>query len=304
MTVLPVGRENARCVDGVLVCGAALAAAGLVLVAPWEVVATGALILAMLVRRARSTAIVLAVVLLAAGALRARSAVKAHEGARAAADAALGLPKRCTARARVVSSPVVVRGTLRWDGAIEDAACDEAAATWSGVATLYGGPADLARGDEAIVVATLGAPQRLWDASGGDPRPGEAHRGVARSGGTLDVVVTRRASGLLAWIDRVRARVRARIDATFAPDLAPMARALVLGESDLAPDDDRSVRASGLSHLLAVSGMHLVLVLALVVRGLEGVLVRVETLAARLDVGRVAAAVGIPVAWLYAELAG
>jgi len=300
----PVGRENARCVDGVLVCGAALAAAGLLLVAPWEVVATGALILAMLVRRARAAAIVLAVVVLAAGALRARSAVKAYEGARAAADAAIGLPKRCTARARVVSSPVVVRGTLRWDAGLEDAACDEAPARWSGMATLYGGPGDLARGDEAIVVATLGAPQRLWDASSGDPRPGEAHRGVARSGGTLDVVVTRRASGLIPWIDRVRARVRARIDATFAPDLAPMARALVLGESDLAPDDDRSFRASGLSHLLAVSGMHLVLVLALVVRGLEGVLVRIESLAARLDVGRVAATVGIPVAWLYAELAG
>ena len=309
----PVGRQGPAlgprragpaCVDGVLVCGAALAAAGLLLVTPWEVVATAALILAMLVRRARAAAIALAVVVLAAGALRARSAVNAYEGARAAADAAIGLPKRCTARARVVSSPVIVRGTLRWDARIEEAACDEAPATWSGMATLYGGPADLARGDEAIVVATLGAPQRLWDASSGDPRPGEAHRGVARSGGTLDVVVTRRASGLLAWIDRVRARVRARIDATFAPDLAPMARALVLGESDLAPDDDRSFRASGLSHLLAVSGMHLVLVLALVVRGLEGVLVRVETLAARLDVGRVAATVGIPVAWLYAELAG
>jgi competence protein ComEC len=296
--------ENARRVDGLLVCGAALAAASLVVVAPWEVAAAAALTCGMLVRRARAWAIVLAVALLAAGALRARSAVRAHEALRAAADAAIGLPNRCTARARVVSSPVVVRGTLRWDAWIEDAACDEGLVTWSGVATLYGGPGDLARGDEAIVVATLGAPQRLWDASSGDPRPGEAHRGVARSGGTLDVVVTRRASGLLAWIDRVRARVRARIDATFAPDLAPMARALVLGESDLAPDDDRSFRASGLSHLLAVSGMHLVLVLALVVRGLEGVLVRVETLAARLDVGRVAAAVGIPVAWLYAELAG
>jgi competence protein ComEC len=301
-------------VDGVLVCGAALAAASLVVVAPWEVAATGAVVLAMLVRRARAWAVALAVVLLAAGAARARSAVQAHEALRLAADAAIGLPKRCTARARVVSSPVVVRGTLRWDAWVQDAACDDgvesrgpspaARATWSGVATLYGGPADLARGDEAMVVATLGAPQRLWDASSGDPRPGEAHRGVARSGGTLDVVVTRRASGLFAWIDRVRARVRARIEATFAPDLAPMARALVLGESDLAPDDDRSFRASGLSHLLAVSGMHLVLVLALVVRGLEGVLVRIETLAARLDVGRVAAAIGIPVAWLYAELAG
>lgn len=290
--------------DGVLVCGAALAAASLVIVAPWEVAATAIALGLMLVRRARMGAIALAALLLVAGALRARAAVTAYEIERAAADAAIGLPKRCTARARVVASPVVVRGTLRWDAWLDDVACEEARATWSGVATLYGGPADLARGDEALVVATLGAPQRLWDASTGDPRPGQAHRGVARSGGTLDVVVTRRASGLLAWIDRVRARVRARIDATFASDLAPMARALVLGESDLAPDDDRSFRASGLSHLLAVSGMHLVLVLALVVRGLEGMLVRVETLAARVDVGRVAAAVGIPVAWLYAELAG
>jgi len=304
MVVRPIGKESARLVDGVLVCGVAFAAASLVFAAPWEVAATAALTLAMLVRRARAWAIALAVVLLAVGALRARAAVRTHEIERAAADTAIGLPKRCTARARVVSSPVVVRGTLRWDAWIEDAACEEARGTWSGVATLYGGPGDLARGDEGIVVATLGAPQRLWDASSGDPRPGEAHRGVARSGGTLDVVVTRRASGLLAWIDRVRARVRARIDATFAPDLAPMARALVLGESDLATDDDRSFRASGLSHLLAVSGMHLVLVLALVVRGLEGVLARVESLAARLDVGRVAAAIGIPVAWLYAELAG
>lgn len=291
-------------VDGILVGGVALAAASLVLVAPWETAAAAVAVGAMLLPRVRPAVIALALALLVAGALRARAAVRAHDSARAAADAALGLPKRCTARARALSSPVVVRGTLRWDAWIDQAVCDEAPATWSGVATLYGGPEDLARGDEAMVVATLGAPQRLWDASSGDPRPAEAHRGVSRSGGTLDVVITRRASGLLAWIDRVRARVRARIDATFTPDLAPMARALVLGESDLAPDDDRSFRASGLSHLLAVSGMHLVLVLALVVRGLEGVLVRVETLAARLDVGRVAAGVGIPVAWLYAELAG
>jgi competence protein ComEC len=83
-----------------------------------------------------------------------------------------------------------------------------------------------------------------------------------------------------------------------------MARALVLGESDLGPEDDRAFRASGLSHLLAVSGMHLVIVLALVVKALEGALVRVEALAARFDVGRGVAALGVPVAWLYADFAG
>jgi competence protein ComEC len=108
----------------------------------------------------------------------------------------------------------------------------------------------------------------------------------------------------MAWVDRARARVRRRIDATFPEDLAPMARALVLGESDLATDDDRSFRVSGLSHLLAVSGMHLVLVLAVVVKSLEGFLARIEAIAARADVGRLAASVGVPIAWLYAEFAG
>jgi competence protein ComEC len=50
--------------------------------------------------------------------------------------------------------------------------------------------------------------------------------------------------------------------------------------------------------------MHLVIVLALVVKALQGVLVRVEALAARFDVGRAVAALGVPVAWLYADFAG
>jgi competence protein ComEC len=83
-----------------------------------------------------------------------------------------------------------------------------------------------------------------------------------------------------------------------------MARALVLGENDLSPDDDRAFRASGLSHLLAVSGMHLVLVLAVAVRTVEALLARYQAWACRTDVGRIAAAVGVPVAWIYAELAG
>src|SRR5208337_5305576 len=133
-----------------------------------------------------------------------------------------------------VSSPVRAREVLRWDAALSGVVCEEQPVAWHGEATLYGGPDDLARGDELEVVATLGEPQRLWNEATGDPRPGEAHRGVVRTGGTLDVRVTRRAVGLLAWIDRARAAVRARIDATFPAGLAPMARALVLGESDLA----------------------------------------------------------------------
>jgi competence protein ComEC len=50
--------------------------------------------------------------------------------------------------------------------------------------------------------------------------------------------------------------------------------------------------------------MHLVLVLALAVKGLEKALLRFEGLAGRCEVRRLAACVGVPVAWLYAEFAG
>jgi competence protein ComEC len=293
-------------IDPAVLCGAGLVAGGLLPVAPWEVAlaAAAVLALAMATGRVGRALAVLSVAGLAAGALRAGFAVTRHEVERAKADAALPSPTRCDAHARVTSSPVRVRGGLRWDARLDRVTCADARVAWEGPATLYGGPDDLARGDEADIVATLAPPQRFWNSSGGDPRPGEARRGIVRSGGTLDVRVTRRASGLFAWLDHLRARVRGRIEATFAPDLAPMARALVLGESDLAPDDDQAFRASGLSHLLAVSGMHLVLVLAVATRTLEGVLARIESVAARVDAGRIAAAVGVPATWIYSDLAG
>jgi competence protein ComEC len=298
--------RNPVAVDPAVLLGAALVAGGLAFVAPAEVAVVFAVLsaLAIAARRLPGALVVVALVCALVGLMRAAKAVSAHGVARTAADAAMGLPKRCAAHARVVGSPVRARDVLRWDAELSGVVCEDEPVAFRGVATLYGGPDDLARGDELEIVATLGEPQRMWNEATGDPRPGEAHRGVLRTGGTLDVRVTRRGRGLTSWIDRARAEVRARIDATFPAPLSPMARALVLGESDLSPDDDRSFRAAGLSHLLAVSGMHLVLVLALVVKVLEALLVRVERLAARTDVGRVAAAVGIPVAWLYAELAG
>ncbi len=292
--------------DPVLFGAMGLVAGGLLLCAPCQVITAAAAILMLAVAERRATKIVVAMAAIgiAVGALRSRVAVARYEAERIRADVALGPPTRCSAHARVISSPVRVRGGLRWDAELSRVACADTVIGWEGSATLYGGQDDLARGDEVDIVATLAAPQRLWNASPGDPRPGEARRGIVRSGGVLDARMVRRGSSLTAWIDRARARVRGRIDATFMAEVAPMARALVLGESDLAPEEDLAFRASGLSHLLAVSGMHLVIVLAFVKSLLEGVLSRVEPLAARVDIGRVAAAIGLPVTWIYSEFAG
>ncbi|MBX3228372.1 MAG: ComEC/Rec2 family competence protein [Labilithrix sp.] len=160
------------------------------------------------------------------------------------------------------------------------------------------------RGDRVEGIASLAPPYRFWNDGVGDPRPASARRGVLLSGGAEDLVVATRGFGAGALVDRARVRLRARIVATFPADTAPMARALVLGEDDLADVDARAFRRSGLAHLLAVSGMHLVLVVMGFVALLRAALLRVPAIAERGDVMRVAAAVGIPCAWLYADLAG
>jgi len=95
--------------------------------------------------------------------------------------------------------------------------------------------------------------------------------------------------GVRAVIDRARARVRRRIVASFTPEAQGMARALVLGESDLPSEDTLAFQQSGLSHMLAVSGTHLVFAVVSLVHALGFVLVRIEALAARFAMRRVAA---------------
>ena len=185
--------------------------------------------------------------------------------------------------------------------------CDGDPVDWSGDATLYGGPDDLARGDEADVVATLGRAAAPVE-RGRRATPARRRRTAASSapGGRSTSSSVRRARGLFAWIDRVRgARARAASTRRSRRTSAPMARALVLGESDLAAG-----RRPGVPRQRAVPPA----------RGLgDAPRARPRARGARrsrrcscasrpwprgIDVGRVAAAIGVPVAWLYAELAG
>jgi len=161
----------------------------------------------------------------------------------------------------------------------------------------------LARGDRIVAAATLAPPNRFAN-DARDLRASQARRGVLLSGAADTLDVLERGEGILATIDRFRDQNRRRIGATFPLESAAMARALVLGEDDLTADDQRAFRQSGLAHLLAVSGMHLVLVVATLVALLRAVLVRIPPVAARMDSARIAAALGVPVAFAYAELAG
>lgn len=286
--------------SGALATGAPLPTLGAVIV-------LGALLFV----RARWTAMLAAIVFLL-GLARASLAIHGHEQRRSAVIEAGGWPARCTLRGRVVRTPTLVGGSLRVEVESGEIRCRDGPSL-GGKATVHV-PVDvattaapmmaLARGDEVFATASLAPPYRFWNDGVGDPRPTSARRDLVLSGGAEDLVVLREGRGVLPGIDRMRARVRQRIDATFPPETSPMARALVLGEDDLAEEDQRAFRKSGLAHLLAVSGMHLVLVVMGFVAAARAALVRVSVLSARFDVARVASGLGLPVAWMYAELAG
>jgi competence protein ComEC len=102
-----------------------------------------------------------------------------------------------------------------------------------------------------------------------------------------------------------RGAVRAALDRTLAPDVAGVARALVLGDGDAVdPASEEAVRGAGLAHVLAVSGLHVTILVGLIVWALRRALLYVPAIASRVDPQRVAAALGIPIVLAYAAFAG
>jgi competence protein ComEC len=221
---------------------------------------------------------------------------------------AIGGRGRCALTGAIITMPRR-RGTLYADVLADVLDCDGTRLERIAV-RLYDLPERLpdggvlARGDRVEVVADLARARRTNNPELGHSRPREARRAIAMSGGVLTLQRVRADRGWLAWIDRLRAALRGGIDAALPIELRPIAAALVLGEEDLAPDDDLAFRRSGLTHLLAVSGSHVALVVLGLVALLRWLLLRSMTVSRRVEPGRVAAALGIPLAIAYDQLAG
>lgn len=308
-----------RCfMDGIALLSLSLTAGAAVALAPLPATLAAAAIALLIRGRVGRGALIIAGIGLLLNALRAREAIDAAQADYGRTAELLHPPARCEVSATVVSSPIVLRrgephgdhgassedNDSRIDVEITGGSCGDRAVDRPFRARLYGAPDGLARGDKLAVLADLAPVHLFRNEELRDPIPSIARTGITASGGLIDASVERRSASISSWIDRARARVRRRIEATFHPDASALARALVLGETNLTAEDDEAFRSSGLAHLLAVSGTHLVLAVAGFAAGLRALLVRVEPLAARLEVGRIAAAVSIPAAWLYADFAG
>lgn len=293
-------------VDAVLLVALALVAGAYASTSPVPtLVASGALLAALLFSGAIGARVGLCATLaLLVGAGRAHLALTEYEREHAAVRSFVTAPVRCALSGLVVGSPAQLGEGLAFDARGEEFDCEGrmAAGPWS--VRLYGGPSDLARGDRFFAVANLAVPQVFYNRELADPRPRQAQKGVVLSGGALALEVRSRGAGLGSFIDRARSHARERISRTFSPAAAPLALALVLGETNLDPADAEAFRQSGLAHLLAVSGTHLVFAVLGVLRVLRYLLLRLEALALHCEIDRVVAGVGVLLAPLYADFAG
>lgn len=262
--------------------------------------ASGLLAAARAMRR-RDIALALGLVVLSTG----RTWIAQHE-ARAAYERARSVaspPTDCSFEGAVLGSPQGAGELERFVVAVDTGRCG-AAELEPGTRIALSAPTRGARRGDRVRGAARLAPPYLFENPGQIPGWVRiARAGTALGGRAHEIAILARGSGPAAWIDRFRAHVRARIVASYHPGAAALGRALVLGESDLDPDVAETFRETGLSHILAVSGTHLV-VAVLGVAELVRRLLLLLPLARRLDVGRLSSLLAVPLAWLYADFAG
>ncbi len=118
------------------------------------------------------------------------------------------------------------------------------------------------------------------------------------------LVIHAQEGGFFAHIDGLRAALRTFYMEHLETRSAALVRALVLAEVDLPEDVTFAFKRSGLSHVLAVSGMHLTLVAAAALHGSRIFLRRFAALSALAPASAVATIPAAFVATAYAALTG
>jgi len=128
-------------------------------------------------------------------------------------------------------------------------------------------------------------------------------QGYVRSGETIEIV-ERGSFGFLRSVERLRGGI-ARAAQQKSPANAPYVLALVLGEPQMLSAQLRDAfRDVGLSHLLAISGLHVTAIAGLVFSLSWILLARFRRLALRFQLHRFSALIAFPFPLLYALLAG
>lgn len=107
------------------------------------------------------------------------------------------------------------------------------------------------------------------------------------------------------FLERFRLQFEAFLYANLAPDTAALYQALLIGDgSGLSPEVSEMYRATGIMHILAISGSHLVVVAFLTTIFFRFLVGRVPWLLLRIPANKIALALSFPVLFLYTGFAG
>lgn len=113
------------------------------------------------------------------------------------------------------------------------------------------------------------------------------------------------ASRFVLWMARLRQAIAARIRAALPGEEGPVAVALMTGDQgSIAPDVIAAMRNAGLAHLLAVSGLHFVLVAGTVFFAVRALLALIPPLALRYPIKKWAAGVALAATFGYLMITG
>jgi competence protein ComEC len=175
------------------------------------------------------------------------------------------------------------------------------------VLEAFGPPAEwpLALGDRVRMEAELRIPPGPRNPGGRDAARRLAASGVALRAHAVGPIVRIASPSPAARLERARERFAEAANRSLPPREAALVRAIGMGDrAALDTATTTSFARSGLAHVLAVSGFHLVVVAFGLERVLRFLLLRADAVAARMDPRRVSSAVVLPVALVYALATG
>ncbi|AIF81910.1 ComEC/Rec2 family protein [endosymbiont of Acanthamoeba sp. UWC8] len=113
-------------------------------------------------------------------------------------------------------------------------------------------------------------------------------------------VVEKSESSLGNFFVNLRNKVIERVKANLSEPMAGIANGILVGDSSsISKADYDIVRISGIAHLLAISGMHMVVVVAILFISIRFLIIRSEYLALRIDAKKAAAGVALIGSTLY-----
>lgn len=125
----------------------------------------------------------------------------------------------------------------------------------------------LAPGDVISTTADVEVPKGVRNPGGFDERLYLLTNGVHYKAFADSVQVNGRSGGLVVWAAQARTFLGNTVDGVFAPDTAPVAKAMLLGDKRSLDAQTYSVfKDTGMAHILAVSGLHAGILIAFVYR--------------------------------------